>query len=144
MIDYNGIGESLRTLIETNVTALELVRYEGDERDVGIHNMPYCDVVLQRSDPELRAGNEYVVSATYVCTLIAFDFTSHNEAATLRNSLVKLAQDAIRANPGFDTDLETSQLGPAEFANARDDESKSFVAMAEFEVDVLVFVPAIT
>lgn len=140
MIDIDGIGESLRTLIETNQTDFQMVRYEGDERDQNFSNMPYCDINLLRMDPDIRAGNDYVVSATYIVTVIAFDFTSHKEAATIRNVLVKDAQNTIRQNSKFDTDLETSKIGPSEFANAKDDESKAFMAVATFEVDVLVFV----
>lgn len=140
MIDYDGIGESLRTLIETEVTDFQMVRYEGDERDENFSNMPYCDVVMFRMDPEIRAGSEYVVSATYICSVMALDLSSHKEAVTIRNGLVKLAQEAVKANPRFDTDLETSKLGPAEFANAKDDDTGAFMAIATFEVDVLVFV----
>ena len=140
MIDYDGIGESLRTLIETNVTDFQMVRYEGDERDENFSNMPYADVVLLRGDPEIRAGNDYVVSATYIVSVMALDLSSHTEAATIRNGLVKLSQLTIKANPRFDTDLETSKLGPTEFANAKDDETGAFMALATFEVDVLVFV----
>lgn len=140
MIDYDGIGESLRTLIEDNVAGFQMVRFEGDERDENFSNMPYCDVVMQRADPEIRAGSEYVVSATYVCTVIALDLSSHKEAATLRNDLVKSSQEAIKANPHFNVDLETSKLGPVEFLNAKDDDTGAFMALATFEVDVLVFV----
>lgn len=140
MIDYDGIGESLRTLIETNVTDFKMVRYEGDERDENFSNMPYADVVLLRADPDVRAGNDYVVSATYIVSVMALDLSSHKEAATIRNGLVKLSQETIRVNNKFDTDLETSKLGPTEFANAKDDDTGAFMALATFEVDVLVFV----
>jgi len=140
MIDYDGIGESLRTLIETNVTDFKLVRYEGDERDENFMNMPYADVVLLRTDYDIRAGNDYVVSCTYIVTVLAQDLSSHKEAATIRNGLVKLSQRAVKDNPHFDTDLETSKLGPTEFANAKDADTGAFMALATFEVDVLVFV----
>jgi hypothetical protein len=140
MIDYDGIGESLRTLIETNVTDFKMVRYEGDERDENFSNMPYCDVVLLNADFEIRAGSEYVVTATYICSVMALDLSSHKEAATIRNGLVKSSQETVKANPRFDTDLETSKLGPTQFANAKDDDTGAFMALATFEVDVLVFV----
>ena len=140
MIDIDGIGESLRALIEANVMDFEMVRYEGDERDENFANMPYCDITILRMDPEIRAGSDYVVSATYMVTVISLDLSSHREAATIRNGLIKLSQETIKANPHFDTDLETSKLGPAEFANAKDDDTGAFMALATFEVDVLVFV----
>ena len=140
MIDIDGIAESLRTLLETSVTDFKMVRYEGDERDENFANMPYADVTMLRMDPEIRAGSEYVVSATYVVTIIALDLSSRREAATIRNGLIKASQEAVKANPKFDTDLETSKIGPSEFANAKDDESGAFMALATFEVDVLVFV----
>lgn len=143
MIDIDGIGESLRLLIETNVTDFKMVRYEGDERDENMVNMPYCDVQINKIDPEVRAGNDYEVSATYMVTVIALDLSSHREAATIRNGLVKLAMLTIKENSRFDTDLEASKLGPAEFVSAKDEASNSFLALATFEVDVLVFVNAL-
>jgi hypothetical protein len=143
MIDIDGIGESLRLLIETNVTDFKMVRYEGDERDENMSNMPYCDVQIRKIDPEVRAGNDYEVSATYIVTVIALDLSSHREAATIRNGLVKLAMNTVRNNQRFDTDLETSKLGPAEFVSAKDEASNAFLALATFEVDVLVFVDSL-
>jgi len=143
MIDIGGIGESLRTRIDTDVTDFNTVRYEGDERDETINNMPYCDVRMLRMLPEVRAGSEYVIEGTYVVTVMAFDFTSRNEAVTLRDALVTLAMNSVKDNPRFDTDLETSFLGPAEFADAKDDETGAFVALATFQVNVIVFVDAL-
>lgn len=142
MIDINGIGESLRLLLETNVTDFKKVNHEGDERDENFANMPYADVVFKEMQPEVKAGNDYVVSATYIVTVMALDLSSHNEAATIRNSLVKLSMTTVQQNAHFDTDLETSKLGPAEFLNAKDEETGAFMAVATFEVDVLVFVDA--
>ena len=140
MIDIDGIGESLRLLIENNVTDFKMVRYEGDERDENMVNMPYCDIQINKITPEIRAGSEYVVNATYLVTVIALDLSSHREAATIRNGLVKLSMNTIKANPRFDTDLETTTLGVAEFVSAKDEASNAFLALATFEVDVLVFV----
>jgi len=140
MIDYDGIGESLRTLIENNVTDFKMVRYEGDERDENFANMPYGDIVLLRADPEVRAGNDYVVTASYLVTVQSLDLSSHKEAATIRNGLVKLSQETVKANPRFDTDLETSMLGETQFANAKDNDTGAFMALATFQVDVIVFV----
>lgn len=140
MIDIDGIGESLRLRIETDVGDFQLVRYEGDERDEMITNMPYCDVRFFRMEPEIRAGSEYVVDGTYIVTVMAFALTSRKDAVTLRNGLVKLAMESVKANPRFDTDLETSILGVAEFVDAKDDESGAFVAFATFQVNVIVFV----
>lgn len=142
MIDYNGIGESLRLLIETEVTDFKLVNHEGDERDENFANMPYCNVELKEMDPQVKAGNDYAVSGTYIVTVMALDLSSHKEAATLRNSLVRLAQIAVQQNAHFDTDLETSKLGPGEFLNVKDEDTGAFMALASFEVDVLVFVDA--
>lgn len=140
MIDYDGIGESLRTLIETNVTDFKKVNYEGDERDENMANMPYADIVLLTGDNDIRAGNDYVVTVTYIVSVMALDLSSHKEAATIRNGLVRLSQRAVKDNPRFDTDLESSKLGPMQFANAKDDDTGAFMALATFEVDVLVFV----
>lgn len=143
MIDIDGIGESLRTRIELDVTDFNRVTYEMDERDDTIMNMPLADVRFVRMDPEVRAGNDYVVEASYIVTVEAFDFTSRREAATLRNGLVKTAMLGVKDNPRFDTDLESSFLGPAEFVDAKDDDTGAFVAMATFQVNVIVFVDAL-
>lgn len=143
MIDIDGIGESLRQRIETDATDFKLVRYEMDERDEIITNMPLCDVRFFRMEPDVRAGQEYVVEATYIVTVEAFDFTSRREAVTLRNALVSAAMNGIRANPRFDTDLESSVLGTAEFVDAKDDDTGAFVALATFQVNVIVFLDAL-
>ncbi len=140
MIDIDGIGESLRLRIETDVSDFNLVTYEMDERDEVITNMPLCDVTFTLMDPEIRAGSEYYVEGVYVVTVEAFDFTSRREAVTLRNSLVKLAMESVKANPRFDTDLDTSRLGRAEFVDAKDDETGAFVAIASFQVVTFSYV----
>jgi len=140
MIDIQGIGESLRTLLELNETEFKMVRFQGDERDVNFSNMPYVNIDISRIEPEIRAGSEYVVDGTYIVTVMGLDLSSHNEAATIRNRLVKSAMEIIKANPRFDTDLETSILGNGQFADAKDEDSGSFIALATFEVVVRVFV----
>ena len=140
MIDIDGIGESLRLRIETDVCDFKVVKYEGDERDENFANMPYCDVRFSTMEPEIRAGSEYYVEGIYVVTVIAFDLTSRREAVTLRNSLVTLAMNGVKANPRFDTDLDTSRLGRAEFVDAKDDETGAFVAIASFQVVTFSYV----
>jgi hypothetical protein len=140
MIDIQGIGESLRILLETNEAEFKMVRFQGDERDVNFANMPYSNIDISRMEPEIRAGSEYVVEGTYIVTVIALDLSSHNEAATIRNRLVKSSMEIIKANPRFYTDLESSILGPAQFADAKDEDTGMFMALATFEVGVIVFV----
>lgn len=138
MLDYTGIAEALATVLGT-VDGLNLAGYEVDERTLSFDHMPLIDVRPSEADNEVRAGQDYFTTLTFQCDIYAFDLSSVKEAAIVRDTILKSAQNAVRANPAFHVDLETSQLGSVEFSSTKDEDTGSFVAQASFQVLAMAF-----
>ena len=133
-INFNTVQSDLVNLLTTEVTAAQLVKKECDERDYAFHNMPLIDVRLNRSEPEVRSGRDYYVFITFEVQITAHDLSGYDEAATLRDTLMSSAIDAVRNNASFSSEIETSRVGAVEFNNAKDDNTGAFMAAAAFEV----------
>jgi hypothetical protein len=138
MIDYTGVGTQLATVL-AGVEGVNRAEYEVNEIDIRFSEMPILDVRLSDTDNEVRAGQDYVTELTLQCDLYAFDLSSIREAVTLRDSILKASQDAVRANPRFHGDLESSVIGPVEFTTSKDEGTGEFVAVASFQVVAIVF-----
>ena len=138
MLDYTGIAEALATVL-VGVDGVNLAGYEVDERTLTFDHMPLIDVRPVEGANEVRAGQDYYTTITYQCDIYSFDLSSVKEAAIVRDTILKLAQNAIRDNPAFHVDLETSILGSVEFSSTKDEDSGSFVAQASFQVLAMAF-----
>lgn len=138
MLDYTGIAKSLADVIKT-VPGIQHSGYEVSERDIVYSNMPLADVRPVSADPEIRAGQDYFTDVNYQVDIYAFSLNSTEEAATIRDSLLRQAQDAIRANPSWHVELESSRLGPTEFTSDKDEDTGTFVAQASAIVIAMAF-----
>lgn len=137
--DVDAIGQSLATLIETNVTDFKSVKYEGDLVEDHFVEMPLCEVILDEVSPEVTAGRDYYVTMVFGLEISAFDLSRRSEAATVRNDLWKSVAELIADNPRFHGDIETAIAGRTDFASAADEEQGAFVAGARMEVIVTAF-----
>ena len=133
-VSFNTVQSDLVTLLTTEVTTAKLVKAECDERDYAFHSMPLIDVRLRESEPEIRAGRDYYVFITFDVQVTAYDLSSYGEAATLRDTLMASAIDAVRNNASFSASIETSRVGAVEFNNAKDENTGAFMAAATFQV----------
>lgn len=138
MLSYTEIGETLAVVMGT-VAGVDLAGYEVDERDIHKGNMPLIDVRLVASDPEIRTGQDYFTDLVLQCDIYSYDLSSNREAAIVRDSILKAAQNAVRANPSWHIELESSLLGPVEFLTAKDEEAGGFEARATFQVIAKAF-----
>lgn len=138
MLDYTGIAEALATVLVA-AEGVNLSGYEVDERTLSYDNMPLIDVRPVEAENDVRAGQDYFTRLTFQCDIYAFDLSSVKEAAIVRDSILKSAQNVVRANPAFHVDLETSVLGAVEFSSTKDENSGSFVAQASFQVIAMAF-----
>lgn len=139
-INYNQVQDDLVNLLKNNVSSAKSVLKEADQRDYAFHNMPLIDVRLRQSNPEVRAGRDYYVFITFEVQVSANDLSAYGEAATLRDTVLSDAMDAIRSNASFSSALETSRVGLVEFDNAKDENTGAFMAAAAFEVICEAFV----
>ena len=139
-INFNQIQSDLVNLLDTQVTRAKLVKKEADERDYAFHNMPLIDVRLRESQPEVRAYRDYYVFITFDVQVTANDLSGYDEAATLRDTVLSDAIDAVRNNAHFSASLESSRVGLVEFNNAKDDDTGAFMAAATFQVMAEAFV----
>lgn len=139
MIDYTGVAEALADVFR-NVDSINTAGYEIDIRDLNLTQYPLIDVRPADAANEIRAGQDYVTALSYQCDLYTFALSDAKKAATLRDTILKDAQNAVRANPQFHVDLETSFLGVVEFASTgKDEDVGAYTSMASFEVVAMVF-----
>ncbi len=138
MLSYTEIGEALAVVMD-GVAGVSLGGYEVDERDIHMANMPLIDVRLVSSDPEVRVGQDYFTDLVVQCDIYSYDLSSNREAAIVRDSILKAAQNAVRANPSWHVELESSILGPVELLTAKDEDTGGFEARATFQVIAKAF-----
>ena len=136
MIDYVQIQDSLVTLLRS-VNGVNQVYMEGSEIEVAnLGNMPLINVRLTEVQSELvRLPNGYNEQVTLLVDILAFDFTSYEQAARLRSGLLRDARQLLLENPVFDTQLLSSQLtGGIQFGAFTAEGNRGFVAMATYTV----------
>lgn len=138
MLSYTEIGEAL-AVVMGNVAGVDLGGYEVDERDIHMGNMPLVDVRLVSSDPEVRVGQDYFTDLVVQVDIYSYDLSSNRDAAIVRDSILKAAQNAVRANPSWHVELESSILGPVELLTAKDEDTGGFEARATFQVIAKAF-----
>lgn len=138
MLSYTAIGEALADVMRT-VSGVSMAGYEVDDRDIHMANMPLIDVRLVTSDPEIRAGQDYFTDLIVQVDIYSFDLSSNRQAAIVRDTVMKDAQNAVRANPSWHIELETSILGPVELLTAKDEDTGGFEARATFQVIAKAF-----
>ena len=137
---YNTIHSDLKNLIETQVTGFNAVLKNADDRDINFNKMPLCDVRLVETNPEIRAGRDYYEYVTLEVEIVAHSLKSQDDAASVRDSLLSAAMEAVRAQAAFSASIQTSRLGPVSFMFASDEKTGAFVAGATFRVITESFV----
>lgn len=141
-MDFNQMQDDLVTVLTAGVTAAKKVKKECDERDYNFGNMPLIDVRLKESHPAITAGQNYYTETTFEVQISAYDLSDYNQAATIRQSLLKTALGAVRANNRWSAEIETSRIGPMVFSAAKDEESGAFMSLVTFEVIADVYTNA--
>lgn len=136
MIDYDQLANDLKTRVAT-VTAFARVAVDQDDRDFSFENMPNADIRYLRGIPEVRVGQDYVLSLIFEVQITAFSLTSGRDAAMIRNQLLKDTQNAVRAQPRFSASLETVTLGEMDFASQKSD--THFMSTVVFQVIATIF-----
>lgn len=132
-LDYNTIQDDLVNLLTANVTVAGhdiTVKKEADERDYAFQNMPLIDVRLAEDNPEIKAGRDYYVFGTFEIQVTTYDLSDFNEAATLRQTVLKLVIETLIANAAFASSIATSKIGPTQFSSAKDENSGAFMSAA--------------
>ncbi len=138
MLSYTEIGEGL-AVIMTRVVGVKLAGYEIDERDINFSNMPLIDVRLVTFDPEVRVGQDYFTDLVIQVDIYSYDLSSNREAAIVRDTVLKAAQNGVRENPSWHVELESSILGQGELLTAKDEGTGGFEARATFQVIAKAF-----
>jgi len=145
--DYAGIQEALRALLEATTYSVDVLNVisEAMERDIDYSKMPLINVRLTSTAVELKSiSDTYHNIIVMDVDIICFDLSLFKNAATLRDTILKEAIDAVRSNKDFHVDLETSFIGPeisfqagAPEGNNGHVASATFSVMAECHVDAL-------
>lgn len=143
-LDYYGIQESLRTMLRTAIpeATAKHIFIEGMEREVqNLAHMPLLNIRMTESNEELTSLPDGVYERINILVdVIAFDLTQFKEAASLRDSLLRTAKDACRANRKFAAGIETSSVVGQTTFGAASSESGGHVALATFNVLVEAYV----
>lgn len=141
-MDYNQAEDDLVSVLFTALTSAKMVDKEVDEIYYSFANMPLVDVRLKDSLPAIRAGQDYNLDTTFEVQITCMDLSEFSDAAILRQSLLVTAIDAIRGNSGFSAEISTSRIGAIQFASARDEDTRAFMAAVTFEVIVEAYADA--
>lgn len=138
--DIDAIGQALKTLIADNVSGFENVIYEAEPLDELSGNYPLCEVLLQKDDPEIRVGQDYYTTLTYVLEIWTEDLSSRAEAVSVRNGLYRSMVDIIRANPRFHVDINATKIGATDFASVEDEDGNGILSGSRTEITVECYV----
>jgi hypothetical protein len=145
MIDYQTMSNDIKTRVATVAApgpVFNKVFNEMDGRERAFHNMPLANVRWAQDTPEVRAGQDYVVMATFEIEIVAHSLRTRLEAATIRDQLLFKTRNVLRAGPASSLTAqgESIVLGPAQPAEIEQDEKEGgFVASVTMAVTVIVF-----
>lgn len=140
--DFNQIADDLQALLRTGLDGTvrpQHIMIDAMDTERGLNQMPYVDIRLQASEPQVRAGQDYYGGTTYDLYVAAFDLSSYRKAATLRNEIVRTIMATVRGTPRFSADLETSVTAGAEFDALESEKGKGFVAIAVVRIVCYVY-----
>ena len=155
MIDFYQISEDLNTLI-SGLDYSGLVHPQGESidlkhfieamtREMRFDQMPMTNIRMTEGDFEQRSlPNGYYINMTLMVDVVAFDFTEFKIAANIRDDILRIVMNGIRATPKFSAALNESSIGDnASFgAGVGDEGQNGHVAYVTFEVIVGAYVEA--
>jgi len=135
--DYNTLEADLRTLLEGDVTGAHQVVAEALDSQMTFANMPFVNIRLVEHQPDVRAGQDYYGPVNFEIDIMAFDLSSHLEAAKIRNDLVRDVVSSVRGSPRFSGDVESTITTNVSFDAAP--AQNGYLAAAIVEISVFVF-----
>jgi hypothetical protein len=142
LVGYNQILIDLVTLTRASIADFLLVGKNLSDRDYNDASMPICDFRVLRSEPVNIGRQDYDVTLTVEFEIAVHSLNSRDDAATIRDGLVSQLQDLARDNSRFGATVDSTILGPVEFATGESvDERNSqgaFVASAIGQLNVRV------
>jgi hypothetical protein len=125
-------------IAQTSLDSREVTRDEEGILFPSLIRSQKINVLLDKHDMEVRAGQDYFSALSFEIQLACVDLSSREEAATIRNSLVKEIVDAVRENPLYHGDLESSRTVEVDF-NVASLEEGGFIAAATIGIISHVF-----
>lgn len=140
-VDYNSVQDALVAMLVAN-TSLDDREITRDEEGLLFPTMvrsKKANVVLDNHDQTVRAGQDYFSALNFQIQLGCCDLSSREEAATIRNDLVKEIIDAVRQNPLYHGDIESSRTTNVDFGIEGLEEDNGFMAAAVIEITSHVF-----
>lgn len=114
-VDYDQIQDDLRTALVANISGATHVFIEGTEQEIqNISHMPLINIRLQEAViPTEYIGGGWHEQVYLLVDILTFDFTSFNEASTLRSALLVSVRDYLYANPRFSIAVLSAMVGPS-------------------------------
>lgn len=132
-IDYEGINNDFKAGVESANLGFLKVFVNASDRDFLYDNMPMLDIRIKSADPNAVTNTTYYTDILIEAEVVAYSFTSREEAAKLRGELVNKLQLFVKNNPRFSSQLETTFIGRAEFGTGESKAEGAFVAGAVLE-----------
>lgn len=138
-IDYALILADARTAVEAAGMGFRKVTKNAADRDFVIQNMPLLDLRWKRATPDAVGGQNYYADMTLEAEINAFDLSSVDDAATIRDNLTGLLQRFFQQNPHFSSASDTVIVGNVEFGTGEDKNTGAFVAIAVLDFHVKLY-----
>ncbi len=144
MIDYQTMSNDIKTRVETVAgdPHFNKVFNEMDSREMAFHNMPLANVRWAQDNPDVRAGQDYVVICAFEIEIVAHSLRTRLEAATIRDQLLFKTREVLRQAPtsSLTAQGESVVLGPAQPAEIEQDEKNGgYIASVTMVVTIIVF-----
>ena len=133
VIDYFGIREATKTVLETEIPTAT-VRIE-EEMVFGFETVPYIGIYLDRrvapiGDQRIANGTRTDYNLAFSLWVVHFSMESLQKAIEDRDDMVSLVENALMKNRTLLNTVKMLWLEGGEFFSAKDKES-GFLAIAE-------------
>jgi len=137
--DYEQILDDLVALIQAQVPELKYVAKNMPDHQRHSANMPGCDVTIAGIIPDLIGQNNYWTQIVIEADIGVEDLSGWDEAATIRQTILRKLHRAIQTNPHFSANIETAVVGPVEFERVQDEKQGLNVASAVAQIYVYAY-----
>lgn len=138
-IDYTQVLTDMRNVVEAASLGFKRVFKNADDQEFTFMNCPLVDLRIRRVVPELvNIPQGYYSTLVVEAEIAAYDMTSRDKCATIRDNLTNALQGYFKANPRFSGWADSTEVGPAEFDVGETKQQGEFVAatVATFNVKI--------
>lgn len=136
--DYNTLNDDLKALLVANVVdgdsnSPDDIQIEANDFQRQLMKHRQLNIRLTETDDRVRVGQSYYTTLTYEIDVAVYDLARFNDAAIIRNDLVRSIKITLRDNAKFSGVIDATRTVGTAFGDA--DAEKGFIAAAIVTVE---------